>query len=149
MITRARAFTAVVLVTAVAICTVPPALAYENGQLPQSALRPIYIPNNTAFLAIRAARQWNTMRLCAIQDGLEMYPEPSPWHPAATAYRTYDEQVALYNEYGYPRAAYPGTSNHGWGLAVDVAKKRMRAWIDAHGEAFGWGKHGDAPDEWW
>ncbi len=122
---------------------------YQNGRLPRSALAPIYIPHNTAFLAKRAARQWNTMRLCAAHEGTDLYPEASSYHPAATAYRTYDEQVALYDEYGYPHAAYPGTSNHGWGRAVDLATTPMRDWIDVHGERFGWGKHGDAPDEWW
>jgi hypothetical protein len=125
------------------------AATYQNGRLPRSALSPIYIPGNTAFLGNRAARNWNTMRLCALASGHDLYPEASSWHPAATAYRTYQEQVALYNQYGYPHAAYPGTSNHGWGRAVDLATHAMRSWIDAHGEQFGWGKHGDAPDEWW
>jgi len=36
------------------------------------------------------------------------------------AYRNYDAQVAMYQRYGSPRAATPGTSNHGWGLAIDL-----------------------------
>jgi peptidoglycan hydrolase-like protein with peptidoglycan-binding domain len=137
-------------VAAVAVLALPAAASkYKNGHFPRSALAPIYIPHNTAYLAKRAARQWNTMRLCAIRDGLDLYPEASDTHPAQTAYRTYDQQVALYNQYGYPHAAHPGTSNHGLGRAVDVATMPMRTWIDEHGERFGWGKHGDAPDEWW
>ena len=40
------------------------------------------------------------------------------------SYRTYAKQVYLWQLYRAGRgnlAAYPGTSNHGWGLAVDFA----------------------------
>jgi LAS superfamily LD-carboxypeptidase LdcB len=36
------------------------------------------------------------------------------------AYRSYAKQVQLYKLYGSPRAAVPGTSNHGWAIAVDL-----------------------------
>lgn len=124
------------------------ALAYENGHLPRSALARVYIPENKAYLAKSAAAHWNTMRLCALRDGQDLYPEHSPYHPAATAYRSYRIQVIFWHKWGSPRAAYPGTSNHGWGRAVDLEHHSMRTWIDAHGERFGWGKHGDAPQEW-
>lgn len=35
-------------------------------------------------------------------------------------YRSLERQQALYNKYGPGRAAKPGTSNHGWGIAVDM-----------------------------
>jgi hypothetical protein len=37
-------------------------------------------------------------------------------------------------------AAEPGTSNHGWGLAVDadVRDPALLAWIREHGPEFGW-----------
>lgn len=47
-----------------------------------------------------------------------------------------------------PVAAFPGTSNHGWGKAVDLAETWMRGWIDDHGRAFGWAKT-EAFSEWW
>jgi peptidoglycan hydrolase-like protein with peptidoglycan-binding domain len=47
-----------------------------------------------------------------------------------------------------PLAAYPGTSNHGWGLAIDLAAEWMRGWIDDHGRKFGWAKT-EAFSEWW
>lgn len=42
--------------------------------------------------------------------------------PFNTAYRTYDEQVCLWNKYGRnpSRVAPPGTSKHNKGLAVDI-----------------------------
>ncbi len=37
-----------------------------------------------------------------------------------SGYRTFQQQVRLFNKYGPGRAAKPGTSNHGWGLALDL-----------------------------
>jgi hypothetical protein len=68
-----------------------------------------------------------------------------------SSYRTYDEQVYLYRLYQEGRgnlAAVPGTSNHGYGIAVDLAEPWMRDWIDQHGAKYGFGKT-EAPSEWW
>jgi hypothetical protein len=74
-------------------------------------------------------------------------PDPFPgyigvrWWP-----EHYDEQgrlVKAHRWYQKPRtavAAVPGTSNHGWGLAVDVANaagKRLD-WLSANAVKFGW-----------
>ncbi len=40
--------------------------------------------------------------------------------------RTYAEQKALFDKYGYPRAARPGTSRHETGEAADVVHGRWR-----------------------
>jgi hypothetical protein len=46
-------------------------------------------------------------------------------------------------------AAVPGTSNHGWGLAVDVPLWVRRV-VDRIGAKFGWCKcWSDAAQEWW
>ncbi|HEU5473974.1 MAG TPA: D-alanyl-D-alanine carboxypeptidase family protein [Actinophytocola sp.] len=59
------------------------------------------------------------------------------------SYRTFDAQVRLYA--AKPAlAAIPGTSNHGWGLAVDLcggaetAGTPTHAWLTANARAFGW-----------
>lgn len=52
------------------------------------------------------------------------------------AYRPLSEQNYWYDQFGYPRAAMPGTSNHGLGVAVDFRE------TDARGEEFGWGGTG-------
>lgn len=70
---------------------------------------------------------------------------------SASSYRTYAQQVYFWNLYQSGKgnlAAYPGTSNHGWGIAVDLAEEWMRHWIDEHGAKYGWGKT-EAPTEWW
>ena len=58
------------------------------------------------------------------------------------SYRPYDVQVRLAKQKGlYSRgglAATPGTSNHGWGKAVDVNTSAAgTAWLRAHAAAYG------------
>jgi hypothetical protein len=68
-------------------------------------------------------------------------------------YRTYERQVYFWNLYRSGRgnlAAQPGTSNHGLGLAVDLASQWDRWAVDQIGRSFGWSKSwSDAPSEWW
>jgi hypothetical protein len=68
------------------------------------------------------------------------------------SYRSYEGQNKifdwdLYNKTGKNRkigtngtiaAAYPGTSNHGWGKAIDVGPTHARKWIQANGMKYGW-----------
>ncbi|PFG41513.1 D-alanyl-D-alanine carboxypeptidase-like protein [Isoptericola jiangsuensis] len=60
-------------------------------------------------------------------------------------YRSYSQQVATKAAKGY-LAATPGTSNHGWGLAVDLCPETYAGdrwtWLAAHGPDYGW----DNPD---
>lgn len=52
------------------------------------------------------------------------------------AYRSYGDQVAVKASRGV-MAAKPGTSNHGWGIAVDIPEP-ARSWLHANGAAYGW-----------
>jgi LAS superfamily LD-carboxypeptidase LdcB len=59
------------------------------------------------------------------------------------SYRTFEQQVRLYG--AKPAlAAVPGTSNHGWGLAVDVCGGAQSfgtpeyGWLAANAGRFGW-----------
>src|SRR5690606_18411309 len=62
-----------------------------------------------------------------------------------SSYRTYDEQVRLKAQKGW-LAATPGRSNHGWGVAVDLAgmgalgdfSSPRHRWMVEHGPAYGW-----------
>ena len=68
-----------------------------------------------------------------------------------SGYRSYGSQVYYWNLYTSGRgnlAARPGTSNHGWGRAVDLAQPWMRTWINNNGARYGWRKT-EAPSEWW
>ncbi len=81
--------------------------------------------------------------------------------PVNSAYRTYDEQVAVYNPADpNPLAAPPGCSNHGLGTAIDLSvgpqgfDSPQYAWLKANGERFGWvhpdwaGPDGRLPEPW-
>lgn len=72
---------------------------------------------------------------------------------ANSSYRLYAVQLRFWNLYRSGRgnvAAYPGTSNHGWGKAVDVATQQMAAWIRRVGPRFGWSHaEGARVGEWW
>lgn len=139
-----------------------------NGKLPAKVLTTV-APNCT--LALKAARAWTALRETAKKDGVIL--------AQVGDYRPYERQVALFLERystkptgtgdvrywkgvryelkpGYAAAAVPGTSNHGWGLAIDAALnikgqivtitadpdgpgpvKSGLAWLLAHADAFG------------
>jgi D-alanyl-D-alanine carboxypeptidase len=108
-----------------------------NGRLPDSALSPI--PGGQ--LSIAAAAAWNAG------------PAKAGCRPLGpnSSYRSYAKQVYYWNLYVSGQgnlAARPGTSNHGWGNAVDLASPSMRSWIDRNGAQYGW-KKVEAPSEWW
>lgn len=115
----------------------------RNGALPQSALRPI---GGGYFLAPGAAAAFLAMSAEArLKYGTNIYVH--------AAYRSYAVQVYFWRLYQSGRgnlAAFPGTSNHGWGLAIDLASRRMREIVDQIGAKYGWSKRwSDAPSEWW
>jgi hypothetical protein len=94
-----------------------------------------------------AARAWNDMRAAAIEDGLA----PAAFVPAGpvSSARPLGAQQWFW-AHRPPAAAFPGTSNHGWGLAVDVATRVAAAWILRHGHRFGWSwDEGRRVGEWW
>ncbi|MEM9746789.1 MAG: M15 family metallopeptidase [Actinomycetota bacterium] len=115
----------------------PPAVlkAIGNGRLPPSTLTPL---TNQSYheLYAPAAAAWDNLVATAAADGIEIRITDS--------YRDYDEQVdlvrrkGLYSEGGL--GARPGTSNHGWGLAVDadVTDRATYEWLSTHGPRFGW-----------
>lgn len=107
----------------------------ENGKLNDSELSDI--PGGR--LAHDAAAAWNA------NDG----PADNGLRPTGSrsSYRLYADQVFFWNNQP-PLAAFPGTSNHGWGTAVDLAETWMRSWIDDHGARYGW-KKTEAFSEWW
>ncbi len=117
----------------------------ENGRLPASELRAIA----GGRLREDAAAAWNAMRdEIGRKENVWIRPTGS-----MSSYRTYDQQVYFWNLYLSGRgnlAARPGTSNHGWGLAVDVATPEMARCINKYGAKYGYQKAwSDAQSEWW
>lgn len=124
----------------------------SNGRLPRSSLAPITKAANgqQAYLRKDAAAAFMAMNA----ESVAKFGVTLRVASARVAYRTIAEQQYFYDLYRSGRgalAAVPGTSNHGWGLAVDLANPRvMRPIIDRIGAKYGWAKKwSDAPTEDW
>jgi D-alanyl-D-alanine carboxypeptidase len=121
----------------------PPELAaYGNGRIPPSALAAIGVGQHRLYAP--AAQAFTALRAGAAADGVTI--------GVTDSYRSYDEQVALAARKGLYRdgglAATPGTSNHGWGLALDLdLDSKAQAWMRQHAPSFGFVE--DVPREPW
>jgi hypothetical protein len=87
-----------------------------------------------------AALTWNAMHAAFVAAG--GHPgEFQPGGPASSA-RSYAQQASLKAQWaarGQPfKAATPGTSNHGWAIAVDCPYPRAQAWLMRHCGEYGW-----------
>jgi cell wall-associated NlpC family hydrolase len=107
---------------------------YPNGLIPPSALCEIGVAGHR--LRCDAAAAWKAMAAAFAADmGTRLCITDS--------YRTYAAQVKLYGEKP-ALAAVPGTSNHGWGLAVDLCGGMESfgtpayRWMVANAGRFGW-----------
>lgn len=123
----------------------------DNGRLPQSSLGRITnaASGEAAYLRKDAARAFNAMNA----ESERRFGTTLRATSGRTAYRTYAAQMYFWNLYITGRgnlAARPGTSNHGWGIAVDFASPKMRWIVDRIGAKYGFAKRwSDAPSEWW
>jgi hypothetical protein len=132
-----------------------------NGQLAKNVLEPCGI--RSFVLEREAARSMRALVKKARRDGIPL--------SATGTYRSYDGQVNLFkrrydnvkrstrhefwrglNWWLKPKvagAAVPGTSNHGWGLAVDFSLRNKLgqekplntaalSWLTKNGPSFGW-----------
>lgn len=106
--------------------------AYGNGRIPREALDTIGIGQHR--LARVAAAAFRSMRAEAQAAGVDI--------GVTDSYRSYDQQAdlvsrkGLYSQGGW--AAAPGTSNHGWGLALDVdVDAQGLAWLRANAGRYG------------
>jgi len=153
--------------TLVVLPVQPPAVlaGQDNGMLDPAILRttPGLAGGPTVRLVETAMRCWLAMTAAASADGVILRATSY-----ADSYRTYQVQVATftaryqveptgngwrlwdsdgngvrerwYKKDGVNSAAVPGTSNHGWALAVDIANASGTRldWLEANAVAFGW-----------
>jgi hypothetical protein len=117
-----------------------------NGRLPEQQLAAI--PGGR--LRRDAAAAWNAMN----EESVRRYGVTLRPLGPMSSYRTVAEQQILRRQWCAQgkcgNAAVPGTSNHGLGIAVDVASQRIRWVIDQIGRRYGYAKAwSDAPWEWW
>jgi peptidoglycan hydrolase-like protein with peptidoglycan-binding domain len=118
----------------------------SNGKIPGNELAPINgfsDPNDRLYKSSGAAAGWNAMCHEAKSKGMAI---PEPTGPNSS-YRTYESQVFFWNHQP-PLAARPGTSNHGWGRAVDNKTQAGVNTIKAIGAKYGW-YWGEVKSEWW
>ena len=107
---------------------------YPNGFIPRTALCPIGVGQHVLRCDAAAA-------FTALDDA---YTRAFGAGMCVTdSYRTFEAQVRLYGQKP-ALAAVPGTSNHGWGLALDLCGgaesfgSPVHAWLAANAPAFGW-----------
>lgn len=106
--------------------------AFGNGRIPSTALSPI--AGSSERLWAPAAERLTALMADARASGVSI--------GVTDGYRDYDTQVSLaqtkglYSQGGL--AAQPGTSQHGWGLAVDLRlDATAQAWMRAHASEYG------------
>lgn len=111
-----------------------------NGQVPEHLLAPVPLCYNAngAFdpgYDPTTQRYLNRAALDALQR-LQIAFKRRFGHYATIdlTYRSYDEQQFWFDKFGSPRAATPGHSNHGYGLAIDF-EERDGPWIYSWGAA--------------
>ena len=116
---------------------------FGNGRIPASALTPIGIGSHRLFAP--AAQAFKQMRAAAAAQGIQI--------GVTDSYRDYATQVdlvrrkGLYSQGGL--AATPGTSQHGWGMAVDVdTNSRGTQWLRQNASRFGFSTIPREPWHW-
>jgi hypothetical protein len=103
-----------------------PRVEGENGNLPASWLQEVA----GVLLEPDAADAMADMMEHARRDGAVL--------ALTDGYRTFEQQVTLKATKGH-LAARPGTSMHGWGLAVDFDMRVTDfAWLREHAAGYGW-----------
>lgn len=122
-------------------------IASTTSAAPTAGMVPVSGPDGTAYLPPGAAQNLAALRAQAVAKlGTDVYPAGP-----LSGYRTYAQQAELYRLYlagRGPLAAPPGTSEHEFGRALDVATPSGRQAVDELGAPYGWEKI-DAPSEWW
>lgn len=143
---------------------------YRNGRLPDDILREVPAgANERCYLERDAAVAWELLLIAAEAEGITGFAAGWCYRSLAAQRRTYDRNCGWVTPPAPPveegeepppppparfvckvPTAKPGTSNHGWGRAIDVVDTTTRKshvlscrdpqfqWLLEHGPAFGW-----------
>jgi D-alanyl-D-alanine carboxypeptidase len=106
--------------------------AYGNGRIPASSLSSINVGNHRLWAP--AAQAFQQMSAAAAREGVTL--------KVTDSYRSYEQQVDVANRKGlYSQgglAAKPGTSDHGWGLSLDLGlDSKAQTWMRTNGARYG------------
>ncbi len=122
----------------------PPAelASFGNGTIPSTALAPIGVGEHRLWSP--AAQSFQQMNAAARAEGINIGVTDS--YRSIEGQRDVAAKKGLYSQGGL--AATPGTSNHGWGMALDLdLDSEAQAWMRANGPRFGFVE--DVPREPW
>lgn len=146
------------------------AAGYKNGRLPDSVLTEVESGTSADCLVEEdAATAWELLVLAAEADGVTGFAAGWCYRSLEQQQRTYDRNCPWVQDPAPPveegeepipppppyrqcklPTAEPGTSNHGWGRAIDVVDTTTRkahilscgdpqyAWLQENGPRFGW-----------
>jgi hypothetical protein len=132
-------------------CTGGDMQLYANGEIPISALCPLW-GTEDHYLRADAAFAFDRLSTAYAQQ----FGRPLC---VTDSYRSYAEQVAVKAEKP-ALAATPGTSNHGWGTALDLCggvqsfDSAQHQWMQSNAPGFGWfhpswaARTGNKPEPW-
>jgi len=134
--------------------------AYPNGEIPVSTLAVIPWTVGQSFNPNRRLRTDAFEALRALNDAFRAAKGYNI--TINDGYRDFAAQVEAKRVYG-AEAATPGTSNHGWAVAIDVGTRAFRRiafdddtwnWLNANAGRFGWAqpawarRNGSLPEAW-
>lgn len=127
-------------------------MVFANGRIPVADLVQAANGAPGQELEPQTAAQWAAMVAAAARDGVTLQPQSDSGIPSC--YRSYDAQVYardLYERGLGNVAAIPGTSNHGFGTAVDILiVGPVWDWLTAHAVEYGFDNNqGRADGEDW
>jgi hypothetical protein len=104
---------------------------FKNGQLPSSELQDI--GKGKKLRKGDVANSFLQMTAAAKRDKIDLVAD------ITDSYRDLAGQEYMYKTKPAGMAAKPGTSKHGWGLALDIGTSASQNWINKNGSAYGWG----------
>lgn len=138
---------------------------YTNGKIPAKAMTKtanayLRADSATAYGKMAAAFKAKFKKDLSITSGYRDYPTQQSIFTTRYTPHTKSPGAFWSGRYwilkkGQSVAAVPGTSNHGWALALDlgsnvnVAGSAEKKWADANGPTFGWYPKGNAWGEPW
>tara|TARA_R110000764_G_scaffold542_7_gene2089 strand:- start:1738 stop:2310 length:573 start_codon:yes stop_codon:yes gene_type:complete len=135
---------------------------YQNGKIPNSALKKLdtgqYLEKNAAnaFMKMKAEakKQGVNIKLTGDYSAYRKCGDKGDFSPRRCdtgftqwcAWEKYKAGVG--NLAANPTRSKGCSSNHGWGIAVDISGSKAQNWIKENGEKYGWW-WGEAPSENW
>lgn len=102
---------------------------FENGKIPESQLT--NIGGGHKVRSGDVADSVKQMIADAKKDGVNLVSG------ITSSYRSYADQVRVKNELPH-LAAPPGTSKHGWGIALDIGVAKQQDWMHKNSKKYGW-----------